>query len=105
MAQFDVYSNPGKTSKIFFPYLVDIQSPYISELATRMVIPLGIASHFGNLSMKGLTPEFNFEGEKLLLLTPQISSIPTKQLKKPVGSLIHFREQIINSIDFAILSI
>ena len=105
MAQFDVYRNPSKTTKTFFPYLVDIQSPYISELATRMVIPLGVASYFGNEAMKGLTPEFNFEGEKLLLLTPQISSIPKSQLKDPIGSLIHFREQIINAIDFAILSI
>ena len=105
MAQFDVYRNPSKTTKKFFPYLVDIQSPYISELATRMVIPLGVASYFGNEAMKGLTPEFNFEGEKLLLLTPQISSIPKSQLKDPIGSLIHFREQIINAIDFAILSI
>lgn len=105
MAQFDVYKNPSRTSKKFFPYLVDIQSPYISELATRMVIPLGLASHFGNIAMKGLTPEFNFEGEKLFLLTPQMSSIPINQLKEPVGSLIHFREQIINAIDFAILSI
>ena len=54
--------------------------------------------------MKNLTPEFSFEGEKLLLLTPQISSISAKQLKAPVGSLIHFREQITNAIDFAILS-
>lgn len=105
MAQFDVYKNPSKTSKKFFPYLVNIQSPYIAELATRMVIPLGHAPFFGNVAMKNLTPEFNFEGEKLLLLTPQISSIPAKQLNAPVGSLIHFREQIINALDFAILSI
>ena len=55
--------------------------------------------------MEGLTPEFNIEGEKLFLLTPQISLIPKKLLKEPVGTLIHFREQIINSIDFALLSI
>ena len=61
MAQFDVYRNPSKTTKKFFPYLVDIQSPYISELATRMVIPLGVASYFGNEAMKSycyLHPKF-----------------------------------------------
>ncbi|HEA52265.1 CcdB family protein [Marinobacter antarcticus] len=37
----DHYANPSKTSKSFYPCLVDIQSPHLSELATRIVIPLG----------------------------------------------------------------
>jgi hypothetical protein len=40
MAQFDVYPNPSRTSKAYYPYLVDVQSPLLSELATRIVIPL-----------------------------------------------------------------
>ena len=105
MAQFDVYKNPSKTSQKIYPYLVDIQSPYISELATRIVVPLGKASYFGGKAMKGLIPEITFEDEKLLLLTPQISSIQAKKLKDPIGSLLHFRDQIINSMDYAISSI
>ena len=90
---------------MFFPYIVDIQNPYISELATRIVIPLGKLQTFKNESMKGLTPEIEYEGEKLLLLTPQITSVPTKTLKKPVGSLSHLRDEIIDAIDFAIMGI
>ena len=105
MTQFDVYKNPSKTSKKIYPYLVDIQSPYITELATRIVVPLGKASYFGGEAMKGLTPEITFENVKLLLLTPQISSIQANKLKEPIGSLSHFRDQIINSMDYAILSI
>lgn len=105
MAQFDVYENPSKTSKKFYPYLVDIQSPHISEIATRIVLPLGRASLFKNESMKRLTPEIIYLNEDLLLLTPQISSIPAKLLKNPVGSLLHFRERIIDSLDFAIAGI
>jgi toxin CcdB len=105
MAQFDVYENPSKTSKKFYPYLVDIQSPNISGIATRIVLPLGRASLFKNEAMKRLTPEIIYLNEELLLLTPQISSIPAKLLKNPVGSLLHFREQIIDSLDFAIAGI
>jgi toxin CcdB len=105
MAQFDVYRNPSKTSRRHYPYILDIQSPYISEIATRIVIPLGLASSFRNEVMDVLSPKINYEGEELLLLTPQISSIPSKILKEPVGSLSHFREQIINALDFAITSI
>ena len=102
MSQFDVYKNLSKHTRHAFPYIVDIQSPLISELATRIVIPLGKSSHFKNEQMKGLTPELSYDGEQLLLLTPQIASVPSKALKKPVGSLSHFRDEIIAALDFAI---
>ena len=68
MAQFDVFRNPSTTTRKHFPYLVDIQSPYLEELATRIVIPLGNASLFKDTAMKGLTPEVTFQDEHLLLL-------------------------------------
>lgn len=105
MAQFDVYQNPSAASRKHYPYVLDIQSPHISEIATRIVIPLGDASSFGNKSLSRLTPEIAYQNKNLLLLTPQISSIPAKLLKEPIGSLTHFREQIINSLDFAIAGI
>lgn len=105
MAQFDVYLNPSKQSKKHYPYLLDIQSPYISDIATRIVIPLGYAASFQNAAMSKLTPQITFEDASLLLLTPQISSVPANILKKPIGSLAHFREQIINALDFAVSGI
>lgn len=105
MAQFDVYRNPSKTSQKYYPYLLDIQSSYISEIATRIVIPLAYASSFGSEVMEGLTPKIVFNDEVLLLVTPQISSVPAKILKNPVGSLAHCKEPVINALDFAISSI
>jgi toxin CcdB len=63
MAQFDVYPNPSQVSQAHYPYLVDVQSSLLSDLATRIVIPLG---------------------------------------KSPVGSLSHFRDQIVGTLDLAI---
>lgn len=102
MAQFDVYVNPSQANRAFYPYLVDIQTPYIAELATRIVIPLGLYSAFGGQAMKGLTPIITFEDEKLLLLTPQMASLPTKRLHDPIGTLAHLRDQIIGAVDFAL---
>ncbi len=103
--QFDVYQNPSTKTKTFYPYIVDIQNSYISEIATRIVIPLGKLQNFKNESMKGLTPEIEYKGEKLLLLTPQIASISAKTLKKPIGSLSHLRDEIIAALDFAVTGI
>lgn len=105
MAQFDVYPNPSNTSKTYFPYLVDVQSPLLKDLATRIVIPLGKRSAFGGQAMRGLTPEITFADQELLLLTPQISSIPENQLRNPIGSLSHFRNQIVAALDLAITGI
>ena len=105
MNQFDVYINPSLTTRDAFPYIVDIQNPIISGLATRIVIPLGRISYFKHEQMKGLTPVIEYEDEKFLLLTAQIASIPTKKLKKPVGSLLQFRDEIVSSLDFAITGI
>lgn len=105
MAQFDVYPNPSKTSKGQYPYLVDIQSSLLNELATRIVIPLKKRSALGGDAMRGLTPETRFADQEFLLLTPQISAIPVKHLKSPVGSLSHFRDQIIGALDMAITGV
>ena len=105
MAQFDVYPNPSKTSQTQYPYLVDIQSGLLTALATRIVIPLGKHSAFGGKSMRGLTPEISFGDQQLLLMTPQISSVPEKHLKNPIGSLSHFRDQIVAALDLAVTGI
>jgi toxin CcdB len=105
MAQFDVYPNPSKTSKAHYPYLVDIQNSLLSDLTTRIVIPLGKRSAFGGETMQGLTPEISFGDQELLLLVPQISSVPEKYLKNPIGSLSHFRDQVVGALDFAITGI
>ncbi|RDB43662.1 plasmid maintenance protein CcdB [Halomonas sp. DQ26W] len=104
-ARKHVYPNPSKTSKAHYPYLVNIQSPLLTDLATRLVIPLGKRSAFGGQAMQGVTPEIAFDGEELLLLTPQISSVSEKHLKNPAGSLAHLRDQIVGALDLAITGI
>jgi toxin CcdB len=105
MAQFDLFQNPSKRNRDQFPYLVDIQHPFIDEIATRIVIPLGRLHFFRNESMTRLTPEVEYEGEQFILVTPQIASVPVSILKNKVGSLAHIRSEIIAALDFAITGI
>ena len=105
MSQFDVYINPSKKNREAYPYIIDIQSELISDIATRIVIPMGKLSHFRNERMAGLTPAIEYADEQFVLLTPQIASIPSNLLKKPIGSVESLRDKIIAAIDFAITGI
>jgi len=105
MSQFDVYINPSKKSREAYPYIIDIQNVLISDIATRIVIPLGKLNHFKNEKMNGLTPVIEYENEQFILLTPQVSSMPTKLLRNPLGSVESLRDEIIAAIDFAITGI
>ncbi len=105
MAQFDVYKNPSKATRKHYPYILDIQHTVISDLSTRLVIPLGRLESFDGRNMKTLAPIIDYEGESLILLTPQLASVPVNTLRKPIGSLEHFRNQIIAAVDFAITGI
>ena len=105
MAQFDVYENPSANTRSAFPYIVDIQSSVIEDISTRIVVPLGTLQSFNNQAMTKLTPEIHYEGKRFLLLVPQIASFPAKYLKTPIGSLAHFREEIVAALDFAVTGI
>ena len=105
MAQFDVYVNPSKQTRNAYPFILDIQNELIEDIATRIVVPLGIAKKFSNEEMKGLTPRIEFEGTDLLIMTPQIASMPARALKEAIGTLLHLRDEIISALDFAITGI
>ena len=105
MAQFDVYENPNTQTRTAYPYILDMQHSLIEDIATRIVVPLGDVKQFKNEELKGLTPKVEFEGENLLVLMPQITSMPTKALRNPIGTLSHLRDELIAALDLAITGI
>jgi len=105
MAQFDVYNNPSKTTQKAYPYILELQSDLISDIATRIVVPLADYKYMRSEALKGLTPKVNYDGKELLVLIPQIASMRTKLLQNPIGSLSHLRDEILAALDFAITGI
>ncbi len=105
MAQFDVYKNPSKQTREYFPYLLDIQNPLLEDIATRIVVPLGLPKGFLSQGMKNLTPEMEYKGQSLILAVPQIASISKSVLSVVDGSLADCRDVVIAALDFAIVGI
>jgi toxin CcdB len=105
MPQFDIYLNPNKKSRTAYPFIIDMQNNLVDDLATRIVAPLALFNKFKDEELKKLTPRVSYEGRELLILVPQITSMPAKLLKDPIGSLSHLRDEIIAALDFAIIGI
>lgn len=99
MPQFDLHENRNPKTKGLIPYLLDIQSDLLADLATAVVIPVCLAGTVSH-SMTRLTPKVEIDGERYLLLTPQLASISRKELGKTVANLASHRNEIIGAVDF-----
>ena len=99
MAQFDVYVNPQSASRQFVPYLVDIQSALIDQLATRLVVPLSRIGSGPEKLPSRLTPIFEVDGEALALLPHLAAPVQLRLLKKPVMSLHSRADELTAALD------
>jgi len=96
MAQFDVYRNPRKTA-FKRPYLVEVQGNLCNDLDTCIVIPLYPTGMMVPDAV--LNPTIIYDGTKYILVTSQITSVARKEIGRSIGTLSHYRTEIINAID------
>jgi toxin CcdB len=104
MAQFDVYRNPEGRTRSAIPYLLDVQSDLLSDLATRAVVPLVLEKRFGRIGRR-LNPVFEISDHKVVMSTGEIGGVPRRALGPPVASLAAQRDTIVAAIDFLIFGI
>lgn len=102
MAQFDVYVNPQPASRQFVPYVLDVQSDLIDQLATRLVMPLSrIGVNSTRLPLNLCLP-VEIDAELLTLLAHMAAPVPASLLRKPVCSLRHRASEVSAAMDAVI---
>lgn len=94
MARFDVLK--------FGPDLLvlDVQADLLSDLQSRVVIPLRQISQLASEALPRLRPSLRIRDETYLLGTPEIVAVPVSQLGERVANLEDQREIIVDAIDF-----
>lgn len=102
MPQFSVYKNKNPVTKVRVPYLLDVQSNLLSELETRVVVPLYTATAMKGKTLTVLTPTFEIEGKEYVAITPQLAGISRKELGAKVAELTACRDTIIAALDLLI---
>lgn len=100
MAQFSVYRNKNARTKSTFPLLVDVQSDLLELLNTRVVIPMTKAPALTRKPVSYLTPEVSFNGDRYVLMTPQLAGIGRTELGPHAGTLVDERQTILAAINF-----
>lgn len=102
MGRFGVYANGNPHSKILYPFLLDVQSPLLDSLASRLVIPLALKSRFPGLAIARLTPTVAVGGIDYLALTPQMAAVNKRDLGPLVLESVPNSQEILSAIDFLI---
>lgn len=105
MAQFAVYKNENKASKKSFPFFVDVQTDLLDGLTSRIVIPLAPLESLSSKNVEGLCPVLEINEGSYVLMTHQLTSVPSSYLKTSVTSLENFRNEIISAIDLIVTGI
>lgn len=105
MAQFTVCENKNPHTRSAVPFLLDVQNDLLADLETRVVVPLCPLSTMKGNALRTLTPILEIEGERFVMLTPQMAGIPKSELGLPVTRGEHYRFQIIAAIDFLLTGI
>ncbi|MDJ0779148.1 MAG: CcdB family protein [Gammaproteobacteria bacterium] len=105
MTQFCVYKNQDKRSKETYPYFVDVQNALFSDLNSRLVIPLTGHNSLNKTDVERLCPVIPIRGGNYVLLTHQMTSVPSSILAREEASLEDFRYEILDAIDMLITGI
>ncbi len=94
MARFDVYANRHEPG-----YLLDVQADLLSQLNTRMVVPLQPLD-IAPASAHRLNPQFTVQGAPVSMVTQFMAAIPAAELAEHICSLDQQRDAILQAIDF-----
>lgn len=103
MAQFTLYRNANRQTQGRYPFLLDIQSDFLNELKTRLVVP--VIKLAERKPITRLNPIFQWEQQQYLLVVQEMAAIPANNLGVKVTELETLRGEILAAVDLLITGI
>ncbi|MGB5865698.1 MAG: CcdB family protein [Sulfitobacter sp.] len=96
MPKFDVFPSPSGDG-----YLLNVQTDLLSDLNTKVVVPLLPISSAPKPATR-LNPIFDFEDQPVVMVTQFMAAVPTSILKTSIGKLDEEFEKVTSAIDMLI---
>jgi toxin CcdB len=98
VARFDLYRlSGGSTGDQRGTLVVDVQSPHLDHLESRIVVPLRLRSEVRPITE--LHPVIPIEGGAYVLVTHELASVRRRDLGYPIGTVAAHRDQITRALD------
>jgi toxin CcdB len=101
MAQFDVYPHPLEDMRDSHPYVVQIQSGFLTRPIAVIAVPLARLVQ-GSDGVAVLNPRFEIAGEQLVLETLATGAFEPGDLRRPVANLRNDADAIWAALDYAL---
>jgi toxin CcdB len=99
MARFDVHRYASAST----PLVLDVQADLLSNLATRVVIPLAPEAIHASEATPRLKPVVEVDGSRYVVMTTDIGTLKSAELGEVVGNLEkRYRAEIVAAIDFVL---
>ena len=99
MARLDVYRIGRSAGSAL---VVDVQANLLASLGTHAVVPLVPEAGFIAV-LRDLNPVFEVRGERLVMLTQAVATVPTSSLRRPIASLDDHHDAILRALDILLL--
>jgi toxin CcdB len=103
MPQFTAHRNPNPATRGEYPLLLDVQSELLSDLGTRVVVPLCPATAMKGRLVKSLMPVLHVEGKAYAMLTPQLAGVSRQHLGPAVADLSAAQADVLAALDLLIV--
>ena len=97
MRQFDVFPNPSPRARAEIPYVVTLQSHFLSNCPTQLVAPLIIAD--AHSAYSEVSVQVKVMGSDFSLTLTELSSLKVSLLREAIGSLTTYEDDIRRALD------
>lgn len=105
MPQFAAHKNTNPTTRRTYPFLLDIQSDLLSELQTRVVVPLAERRAVSGAAVENLMPLVEVGGKTYIAMVPQLAGVARAELGAVVETCEASRQDVVAALDFLITGI
>lgn len=102
MAQFDIYRNENPATRSRYPYVLDIQAELLSELPTRLVVPLRDGTGTEPWIVSRLHPVLKLGDNTLIAVFSEMAAVPASILGNKVGDARVQRADLIAAMDLLV---
>lgn len=102
MAQLDIHINSDTRTKARTPLLLNVQADLLSELATRMVVPLRPGGPQEPWVISRLHPVITVGEDRYVAVVSEMAGIPATILGEIIANARDQRTEILSAIDLLI---